>query len=486
MSRYQSNNFYEKDYQYRSTDYRKPHERGATFVPSYGSEMARYKTKMCNYLLRNGNCTLGQNCTYAHNKLEQRKNFKEPIPIWVKDVYKRIWRKKYQKNCNFGSKSDLVPEMPRFQEERRFISGEDEEDKKSSEIERNPSQATDFQNQEPLNYAHSVQTPIVCETPVPQDSDITDAYRKLKIENLDLQATIAKLHRDKEELEQKLQESSKMSMESESPETDTIQDFNRMVKELQEENSQLKNRIKELLSKGESKSQSSDVYYKIILHAINQLEEVTRSYLTKKLMNYPVLTPSLTIVDKQDVFNILDHKPEHPYNSFKELQKAKTFPPMKSVVDLRYELKRMVEEQESNDGDVKVSGSNTLSGDSEQLLEKISQLESRLKDRNREIKGCNVHKTELKNKLYNCELKVAELEDELALIKKGNLKFTRKSLKSYTEADVADYKRQITQLHESIRKYKKENTYYKYQISVLKWDLSKLGTTDDSATQNKQ
>ncbi|CAI2386493.1 unnamed protein product [Moneuplotes crassus] len=364
---------------------------------------------------------------------------------------------------------------------------------------------------DPNNDIQSVGIPVFTGTPIQQDGEIEEEYKKLKIESQDQQVIITKLQRDNEEYVQKLKELSRKCMNYESliekykviiestksehdqakkemdcKESKTIQELTKTIETLKVANSELTNKNKELLCKNDKKDPPGDSYYEIVIYGINQLEEITRSYLTKKLMNHPVLTPSLTIVDKQDVFNILDYSPEHPYNRVQEFQKAKIFPPMKSVVDLRYELKRMVEEQESNDGDVQTSSSNILSDNSEQLLEKISQLESRLDTRNNKIKKCNLRKKELEDRLDSCGMTISMLQNELIFTRKNCYKLAEDVSKSYTEADVADYKRQITQLHESISQYKKENTNCIEQDVGLQKNLAKFRATNSEIPHKNQ
>ncbi|CAI2386538.1 unnamed protein product [Moneuplotes crassus] len=494
--------YYSKNYKYQ----KKPYQKTQTFVPSYGSEISLYKTKMCRFIVQYGNCTQNNNCIHAHSKHELRRDPRQPIPVWVKGIYEKMQRNKNRNYAKFDTKTTA------HHEKRNFIFEEgDEEAHKPKFVGSNI----------PLNRAparsgtqydtHSVGIPVITGTPIQQTDNIEEAYKKLKIENLDLQATIAKVQRDNEVLEQKLQESSKKCVNYESviekykgvaesigseleqakkgqmsKENQTIQELRKMVKELQQENSQLTDKNKELLNRVHNEDRSGDAYYEIAMHAIKQLEEMTRSYLTKKLMNHPVLTPSLTIVDKKDVFNILDHEPSHPYNRIQKVQKAKIFPPIMKAVQLRAELKRMIEEQESYDEGTKESGFNTYSKNSEELLEKISQLESRLTDRNQEIKGCNFHKRELDNQLHSCKMTISKLRNELEFTKKNYYQLKEDASNAYTEEDVADYKRQITQLHETIRKYKKENTDYNDQVTALQRNLVKLRAADAEIANKNQ
>lgn len=133
---------------------------------------------------------------------------------------------------------------------------------------------------------------------------------------------------------------------------------------------------------------SDDGYYEIVIHAIQQLENVTRSVLSKNLMNNPTLTPSLMLVDRVDVFKFLDKNPKHPFNRINKPKKGMIFPPIKKVIELRGELKRMVEDLDHKKSSYKPSKNiSTPKGDSHHLVVKIEELESRLQDRNQEIKG---------------------------------------------------------------------------------------------------
>lgn len=102
----------------------------------------------------------------------------------------------------------------------------------------------------------------------------------------------------------------------------------------------------------------SDKYKEIIIHTIESLENITRSPLTNRLMNNPVLTPSLTLVDRDDIYKILDKNPGHKFLKLNKPVKGKLFMPFKGIVNFRVELKKMYEKV-LNEQSATSSASNT-------------------------------------------------------------------------------------------------------------------------------
>lgn len=101
-------------------------KKATTFIPKYGSEISKYKTKMCPFSEKYGDWKQGKHCIFAHDKWELRKGKfhdisekftrldpQQPIPIRVKEIYERINRNK-RSNRDFDSRTMAKPEKRNF------------------------------------------------------------------------------------------------------------------------------------------------------------------------------------------------------------------------------------------------------------------------------------------------------------------------------------------------------------------------------------
>jgi len=142
------------------------------------------------------------------------------------------------------------------------------------------------------------------------------------------------------------------------------------------------------LSENKDYSSSSNAYYDIVMYAMESLNRITKSPLTKELINNPVLTPSLHIVDKGDTFKILDKNKNHPFLKKNNPIKGKTYAQFKEVVTLRKDLKSMIEKQNNSGNEYESSPNNQKDqNNTDSLIKKIDTLEKRVCERNSEIKG---------------------------------------------------------------------------------------------------
>ncbi|CAI2385742.1 unnamed protein product [Moneuplotes crassus] len=485
MNSYWSDDSYEDGEHLRDARIAKGHDKEETFIPPPGSKISQYKMKTCKMMEQNKSCNKGHKCIYAHNKYQIREDPQEPIPLWVKDIYNEMKINRKKNKADFDVQSTATGD-------RRNLIFNDNDDYSPNFIQPRIPLNSGSQHSIPQFDTHSVGIPIVSGSSFQQNDGIEDAYKKLKIENLDLQAIVTKLQRDNQNLTSELEGSMKncqncksmtkkykefaVSDNSELLESlkkqqakdrATIEELKSMVNELEVENSKLTQKNKELSKSGSLANKSTDVYYDIATHAIGALEEISKSVLSKKLMKNPVLTPSLAIVDKVDVYAYLDKHPKHPFNKMTKPIKGKIFIPMKKVIDLRCELKSMIEEQEEINTAIKISLSDA-DNNSNDLAKKISGLESKLKDRQEEIKGLNKKKNSLENELKNSKANITKLQQEIASLKKGS----NKSQKNKDEAAIKGYKKQIAELNDKIKLHLNDQTMKNKEISQLKNEIS--------------
>ena len=71
---------------------------------------------------------------------------------------------------------------------------------------------------------------------------------------------------------------------------------------------------------------------------------MTRSPLTDVLINEPSLTPSLEVVDKAEISDILDQDPSHIFLVKAKLYKGMIFKPMQKIINIRENLKQRMGE----------------------------------------------------------------------------------------------------------------------------------------------
>lgn len=84
---------------------------------------------------------------------------------------------------------------------------------------------------------------------------------------------------------------------------------------------------------------NEDTAIDLLNFAIKEIENITRSPLSQKLIFEPVLTPSLHLIDRVEVFDILDKQPGHKFLKKVSPQKDRIFFPIKVLINLRKKLK---------------------------------------------------------------------------------------------------------------------------------------------------
>ena len=78
----------------------------------------------------------------------------------------------------------------------------------------------------------------------------------------------------------------------------------------------------------------------ILIKTVKELDDLTRSVLTDKLINEPSLTPSLEVVDKSEIYSILDKDPNHVFLVKAKLYKGMIYKPMHKMIMIRENLKQ--------------------------------------------------------------------------------------------------------------------------------------------------
>lgn len=159
---------------------------------------------------------------------------------------------------------------------------------------------------------------------------------------------------------------------------------------------------------------------KIILHAIQVLENLTRSPLTKKLIKEPVLTPSLSLIDKSEIKSVVDtSKPV----------KGTIFKPFEGVVKLRMEMKAMFEQLSENP-------KNESSAVNKEAEKQIKALNRKIEELKVQIRGLEKRNNKLKSDLVEAEVPkedpkmkamIATIENQNAQLKENNDKLKQQA-----------------------------------------------------------
>lgn len=181
---------------------------------------------------------------------------------------------------------------------------------------------------------------------------------------------------------------------------------------------------------------NTDGLIKIILNAIESLEKFTRSPLTNKLINEPVMTPSLAIVDKSDVAQIRDTR--NPQFITKAVPSGEIiYKPFKKFVTLRGTIKHMYETElkKINEQKAKSAKAPTVSATEKGLR---NQLEQRLREIN------------------NLNTKIEELESENAKISSQLDKKLQDDKVNISPAVIADLNNQVKLLKNANESWKKK------------------------------
>jgi len=188
-------------------------------------------------------------------------------------------------------------------------------------------------------------------------------------------------------------------------------------------------------------------------------------------MKNPVLSPSLMVIDKSDIYDLLENNPKHAYMKQKSAEKGKPFFPVLKAVKLRKTVKRMLDDQN-------MEGIGSTSLHSYKPNKEVESLQEKLNEKNKELKKMKNMNMSLQDDIKDLEESGVEQEERLdrEMQKVSNLQHKmkdnenqmkfggnnnegKKSKKNYSEINCL--KNQVNQL-------KGANNQYKEDIKMLK------------------
>lgn len=191
------------------------------------------------------------------------------------------------------------------------------------------------------------------------------------------------------------------------------------------------------------------------MYAIQALESLTRSSLSKNLIKKPVLTPSLKLIDKSEIYSILEKNPGHPCLKISKPKKGEIFEPFEGIVKLRFKLKEMYEDFKENSKD-------TSSAPNKEAEKQVKALNKKVEDLKAQINGLEKRNIKL----------VSDLEE--AKIPKEDPK---------KKAKTVDFENQNKQLKDNNNRLKKQLSELKKQMDGLKVIINQAGVREKNLVE---
>ena len=211
----------------------------------------------------------------------------------------------------------------------------------------------------------------------------------------------------------------------------------------------------------------------IILHAIQALDNITKSTLTKNLIKKAVLTPSLHLIDKSEIYSILDKNKDHPFLKISKPKKGAIFEPFEGIINLRIELKEMFEKLTDKP-------QNDTSAANKEADKQIKALNKKIDELKVQIKGLEKRNVSLKSELQSSEKQKAELkktEQQKAELLKAEL------IKAQAPKEDPKLKAKIATIENQNNQLKENNDKLKKQMGELKATINQASIREKSLVE---